>query len=460
MKNDVYIKNTNIYEYNNSTFFNPALKYKEGLDLNIKSDEKIYREFRNLLIEMNLDKKNINSSKWNPFKDFIKKGNTVIIKPNLVKHINVCEEGTEDSLITNFSLIRPVIDYTILALEGTGRIIVGDAPVQECEFIEVIKLNNLINGIKEYNKNGYKVELIDFRKNNNLDLKCIEVSLNEDSSLSEVDKYANKYAITNYNLKYMHEHHHDGVHQYLIPQDVLSADVIINMPKPKTHRKAGITACMKNFVGINAKKEYLPHHRNGSIHNHGDEYPENNIIKNLQSKIKNYSYMHNKLINLTNSALHHMLKKINKNSYFEGSWYGNDTIWRTILDINKVILYADKQGKLTNKRQRTIFNIADMIISGEKEGPLIPSDKKVGLIITSFNQLNMDKTICKIMGYPPYKIKYIENGYKLQKYKVSEIKVYNEYIDGQIKNSENCNKHFIPTEGWIEYLLEKEQKIK
>ena len=57
MKNDVYIKNTNIYEYNNSTFFNPALKYKEGLDLNIKSDEKIYREFRNLLIEMNLDKK-------------------------------------------------------------------------------------------------------------------------------------------------------------------------------------------------------------------------------------------------------------------------------------------------------------------------------------------------------------------------------------------------------------------
>ena len=143
----------------------------------------------------------------------------------------------------------------------------------------MIKLNGLEEAIKIYNDNGYNVQLMDFRKNNNSDLECKLVSLNLDSSFIEVDKYWKKYGITNYNLKEMHAHHREGIHEYLIPKVVFDADVIINMPKPKTHRKAGITACMKNFVGINSKKEYLPHHRNGSMNNNGDEYPEKSWVK-------------------------------------------------------------------------------------------------------------------------------------------------------------------------------------
>jgi uncharacterized protein (DUF362 family) len=30
----------------------------------------------------------------------------------------------------------------------------------------------------------------------------------------------------------------------------LQADVFINLPKPKTHKRAGITGAMKNLVGI------------------------------------------------------------------------------------------------------------------------------------------------------------------------------------------------------------------
>lgn len=456
MKNDVYVKDTNIYEYNNNNYFNPATCFKEGININIKSDSKIYKEFRDLLIEMKLDSKNINKKEWNPFKTFIKKGNTVLIKPNLVKHINQCDDGDTDSLITNFALIRPVIDYVILALEGTGRIIVGDAPVQECDFNKVIKINQLNQAIEEYNKHGYNVELIDFRKNNNALLDCLEVSINEDSSFIEVDKYAKKYAITNYNLKYMRKHHNSQKHEYIIPKDVLEADVIINLPKPKTHRKAGMTACMKNFIGINAKKEYLPHHRNGSIYNHGDEYPEKNLIKDIQSNLKNYSYLHNKFINFFSSSLRYLSKKNTKRNYFEGSWYGNDTIWRTILDINKIILFANKNGNLTNEKQRIVFNIADMIISGEKEGPLLPSNKSVGLLVASFNQLNMDYIICKIMGFDTDKIKYIKNGYKLEKYKISASSKFNCYsMNKKIDDMSIYNKHFIPTDGWIDFLWEK-----
>jgi len=104
------------------------------------------------------------------------------------------------------------------------------------------------------------------------------------------------------------------------------------------------------------------------------------------------------------------MSRTGKGRFTEGSWYGNDTIWRTILDLNKLIIYTDKNGILTGKPQRTIFNICDMIVSGEKEGPLLPSDKKVGLIVAGFNQLNNDYTIAQIMGFEPNKIRYIENG--------------------------------------------------
>ena len=290
MKNDVYIQNLQKYKYNNTKYFNPATIYPEGLDLMIKSDPIIYDNVRQMLINMKFDFKNIGTKNWNPFKDFIKEGNQVVIKPNLVKHINKELNGNTDSLITNFALIRPIIDYCLLALNGTGKLVVGDAPVQECDFQKVIALNGLKEAIKIYNQNGYFVDLVDFRKNNNLNLECTLISLDKYSSLVDVDKYASKYAITNYNLKYMREHHHEGKHEYLIPNIVLAADVIINIPKPKTHRKAGITACMKNFIGVNSKKEYLPHHRNGSIHNHGDEYPERSLVKYIRSCVRNYNY--------------------------------------------------------------------------------------------------------------------------------------------------------------------------
>lgn len=455
MNNDVYVSETNIYEYNNATYFNPSKKYCEALDISIRSDEKIYDEVRNLFISMKLDEERIGTTQWNPFKEFIKQGDSVVIKPNLVKHINKAKDGTTDSLITNFAIIRPVIDYCILALNGSGKIIVGDAPVQECIFSKVIKINGLEEGIKEYNKKGYNIKLADFRKNQNENLECKSVHLDKDSLLCEVDKYCEKYAITNYNLKYMHEHHSEGKHEYLIATDVLNADVIINLPKPKIHRKAGITACMKNFVGVNGKKEYLPHHRNGSIHSHGDEYPEKSFIKKVNSDLKNYSYKHNFWIDNLRKVVSVMLKIEKKNRFLEGSWYGNDTIWRTILDLNKVILYSDKEGILKTGKQRVVFNIADMIISGEKEGPLLPSDKKVGLIVASFNQLNMDKSIAEIMGFDYTKIKYIKAGYELDKYKISDSNKFITYLNGEKIQAKTINKEFIPTDGWIDYLMEK-----
>lgn len=66
--------------------------------------------------------------------------------------------------------------------------------------------------------------------------------------------------------------HHVGVHQYLLAKAVLEADVVINLPKLKTHKKAGVTCALKNLIGIHGNKEYSPHHRVG------DPRPEGTII--------------------------------------------------------------------------------------------------------------------------------------------------------------------------------------
>src|SRR4029450_3442025 len=53
----------------------------------------------------------------------------------------------------------------------------------------------------------------------------------------------------------------------------MDADVLINLPKFKTHKKVGITCALKNLVGINANKNWLPHHTEGTPDLGGDQLP-------------------------------------------------------------------------------------------------------------------------------------------------------------------------------------------
>ena len=85
--------------------------------------------------------------------------------------------------------------------------------------------------------------------------------------------------------------------------------------------------------------------------------------------------------------------------YRIGSWYGNDTIWRTAMDLNRIVLYADKEGHLHKERQRKIIHIGDMVISGQKEGPVAPTPKPLGIILFSDNAMLFDRTLCEIMGF-------------------------------------------------------------
>ena len=74
---------------------------------------------------------------------------------------------------------------------------------------------------------------------------------------------AGRYYGADYDSNKVNQHHLDGRHEYLLAGSAIGCDVLINLPKLKTHKKAGVTLSLKNLVGINTDKNWLPHHTEG-----------------------------------------------------------------------------------------------------------------------------------------------------------------------------------------------------
>ena len=289
----------------------------------------------------------------------------------------------------------------------------------------------------------------------------IVVNLAENSSFSNLsENELKRLRITNYKKDILLEHHNSSVHEYSISEYVLSADVIINIPKPKSHRIAGFTAALKNFVGANTRKEFLPHHTLGTPQNGGDESDVGGMLMRVRvhclDKKNDYEYSHRYLLAKLNVLLVRIfsyLTRIQRSSYREGCWYGNRTISKTIRDINKIVYYSDKNGVIHENIQRTVLSIADMIIAGEGEGPMAPSDKYVGMIVAGFNPVNVDRTIAAIMGFDEKKVPFLADmlGMPQEKWIIKTNIIENGSINIE-QAKEVLNQHFLATSGWKNHI--------
>lgn len=459
--------------------FRPHTAYPEYLFPADLSGEKndIYEMVRDGLFMLGLDEENYGKKEWNPLGSYVHPGDTVLIKPNLVLHFNSCGGGT-DCLYTNPSLVAAMIDYVLIALKGKGKITVGDAPLQECVFDTLVEDSGYQLLVDYYCKKNIDISLVDYRNvkteernglhylQTNKGNGGIVVRLDNDSAFSSISReQLKKLRITNYDPRILQRHHYGNVHEYKVAEEVLSADVIINMPKPKTHRKAGVTIALKNLVGINANKEFLPHHTVGSFEEGGDAYLKknqylemaNNVL-DIKNILVNESEM--ELAALADKLYEKLKKKKADEKYWEGSWYGNDTIWRTIYDLNSILFYADKRGKIQQEQQRRMFIVGDMIVSGEKEGPLEPTPVYPHLIAMGDDPVLFDMTICSLMGFNYRDIPSInmpgmdEKKYRLTCGGMPRLLSNNEYWDARDLDDirENYSLKFQPSRGWMSKL--------
>lgn len=444
-------KNVAVYKSPDTSYpkvkpFHPSVRYPE-IDYSTVSNEinPVFDAVRSILALLDKDKANFGKSCWNPFGDFIHPDNTVLIKPNLVSHFNWgYKSGLTDteSLITHGSVIRAVIDYVIIALKGKGKIIIGDSPVQLSNWDDIMEMIGF-NEMKLFFEASFpQISIIsqDFRlcqarrdwlgnikkyQGSENFSDYVEADLGQFSLLAPITLLNTSYGVVDYPKKRLGETHNLINHKYLFPRQVLNADAIINLPKLKTHSKAGFSCSLKNLVGLIGHKDYLPHFRFGSERSGGDEYPDRSllfhIINNIAHREWEYSsgFIKGSLgVMLKILKLIYLLLTGHKREIFNvagGGWYGNDTLWRTILDINRAFFYtgADLKIKDINISNKKYFTLTDGIIGGEKLSPLLPTPVKAGLIIAGHNPVAVDTVASALIGLDYKKISQINRTFNL-----------------------------------------------
>ena len=429
--------------------YHPPHRYPEFSTFDVRCDETnhVYEAVRNVLADLQLDRDNFDHPAWNPLRNFIKSGQRVLVKPNWVMHENPVEASIE-SLITHTSLIRAMMDYLILALNRDGTIEIADAPLQGCDFNELLRRNLIMELVEEYRARFPTVTftVLDLRKTvlsgrgkwlTGFEKQMIQsgdprgyilVDLGQESFFTDIHDKFERFRVTNYDHRKMREHHDEEKHEYLVANSILSADFIVNLPKLKCHMKAGITAALKNLIGINGHKEYLPHHTNGCPAQGGDQYQHGSIMKPLinqlyddhWSNINDRGTLRNVLQAQLIRALRLSSKLLDKDHMFEGSWSGNDTIPRTTLDLNHLLYFYDPSVcHFSPTPLRNVLHVVDGVIAGEGYGPLKPTSKAAGVILGGWNPLLVDTCGARLIGLDPMKVRLLRYGFSHEKSRFS-----------------------------------------
>lgn len=386
----------------------------------------VYTMVRDSFRLLGMDKANFGRPEWNPLGGLISSGQRVLIKPNFVLHFNA-GQGPLDAVITHPSVIRGICDYVVIALRGAGELVVGDAPQMNCDFARLCQASGM-DILAAYlesacARRGIALRLVDFRKEqtrykhgivwerkalNNGD--SVRVGLGENSSMEDIDGRLLYGA--DYSRRETVQAHEGHRHEYVVARSVLSSDVVISVPKLKVHRKVGATLNLKNIVGINTDKNHLAHYRVGSPAGGGDEFSDPRWQDRTERVLSDYllgrSWRFGRYPFLAWRAFRKALGYFSPDSarpaFSYGNWYGNDTAWRMVLDLNRILLFADAEGRLQDLPPRKYFSVIDGVIGGEGEGPLHPAAYPSGVVLAGFNPVAVDWVAARLMGFDAARI--------------------------------------------------------
>ena len=487
LNNTVAVNFTGLKKYDDEVPFDPPENYPEYKGKGINPVNKIYAEVRETFFQLGMDNGNYGSPDWNPFGEIVKPGMTVFIKPNTVRHYHL-EHKEFFSIVIHPSILRPILDYLCIALQDKGKIIIGDSQVIFGEFDKAYKrakIDLLLDWYRE--QTSIPIECFDLRivrgtrtwmygkwgrkKVMQDPLGYSWVNFGEKSAFEGLD--AKRFRVNIADPKVMYKHHSEGKHEYLIPNSLLSSDVIINIAKFKTHRRTAVTLAQKNFVGIVALEDTMPHYQIGSVSEGGDQYINPSARKRLAVRLHDIIQSH-PLVPVKFLAA--LVKKIVWNSsavmpfkddIYEAMWYGNDTLWRLLQDLNRIVFYADNKGKLHDQPVRHQIVFMDGIIGGDKDGPVAPDPQYPGLLMAGYAPAAIDAVGSSIMGFDITKIPMI---YKLMATSggimplfhgaIDDIRIVEDGTEYNFKDFENIhNLHFEPHPNWKGHVEREEERM-
>ncbi|HKD78889.1 MAG TPA: DUF362 domain-containing protein [Candidatus Angelobacter sp.] len=352
----------------------------------------------------------------------------VLVKPNLVLHQNM-GPWSFDAVTTHPALVQETVMEVLRT--GISEVHIGDAPIQSCDFDRLLRRTGLgswsrdlaarekrFSGIQDFRRTIASFERgIRVAQEDKIDLaEYVLFDLGRESLLEPVTTNESLFRVTCYDPKFLAKTHSPGRHQYLITKDVLAADVVINLPKLKMHKKAGITNALKNLVGINGNKEYLPHHRIGGGGSKGDCYPGKSLIKEAIERIYDFQNASpdGSRARLAAPLLRPLLGWLSiagDETGIEGSWSGNDTVWRMSLDLNRILVYGKVDGTMSVEPQRRVLHICDGIVAGQGNGPLAPEPLNLNVLLAGDNPAALDFVGAYMLGLDPFKVPIVQGAF-------------------------------------------------
>jgi uncharacterized protein (DUF362 family) len=430
-ENIVAVRSTERSEYPTMLPFDPPTAYPELPASGTDPSNSVYPAIRQLFADLGLDRQNFGTPRWNPLGALITPGMTVFIKANTVVHKHKRNKDLF-SLIVHPSVVRVVLDYACKALDNRGSIIVGDSQLYSSNYEKMLQSSGLGKLLEWYRqRTTVSLSWFDLRLNKarrtwlygRWNRTKIEqdpegyrfVDLGDKSRFVGIDPARLRIAVASH--KNMYKHHSEGKHEYLFPRSFLKSDVVINIAKLKTHRRTAVTLALKNFMGIPAYKDSLPHFMTGSKAEGGDQYIHPSLRKSIGTRL------HDRIQTSRFTVVKFIcavVKKLMWNSHYivpfkdpvsEAMWWGNDTLWRTLSDLNRAVTYANKDGVIRDTAQRRQFVLIDGIIGGEGDGPLACDAVPSGMIIAGVSPSAVDAVGATAMGFAVENIPVIRNSF-------------------------------------------------
>jgi len=409
--------------------FGPGCEYPEMQELlgpvsGVDRPDAAYAGVRAALLGMGLDADRFGTPEWNPLGELVEPGGRVALKPNFIRHFNPAPEGEVESVVTHGSILRAAADYAWLAVGRAGRVEVTEAPQMDCQFAEIRRLAGLDELVAFYADRGLELGVIDLRREEVLFEDGIIVArealpgdprgyrvvdLADRSFFARSGQDPARFRGADYDAAPTGEHHREGRNEYLLSESVLSADLVVNLPKLKTHKKTGVTLALKNLVGINGDKNWLPHHSVGSIEEGGDEFPGRSLLDRLRSQATEWARpLLAKGRGLGFFRFARRIEHRTRGSDFirSGNWHGNQTTWRMCLDLNRCFYYSDAAGLHLDAEApvRNAISIVDGIVAGDDEGPLAPRSRPLGAVLAACDPVAVDLVALRLMGFDEARI--------------------------------------------------------
>jgi uncharacterized protein (DUF362 family) len=368
-----------------------------------------------------------------------------VVKPNWIQESHEKLADVWEPVITHPVVITAVVEGLAEAMNGRGVICVCDAPHTYADFGGIVARGGLMKEIDRVRRQWprLQVEILDLRREvwirkeqvvverrpNPEDPRgYVRLDLGKDS-LFHRHRGEGKYYGADYDSRVVNEHHRGEVQEYLLAGSPMACDLFVNVPKLKTHKKTGLTCCLKNLVGINGDKNWLPHHTESPPAEGGDEFPDGPWVRRVESAVKKAgrrmamsapgvgTWMYRKARKVGTMALGDSDTVIRN-----GNWHGNDTCWRMALDLNRALLYGNRDGKWREAKDpvKHYLALVDGILGGQGNGPLCPDPVHSRVLLSGRNPAVLDAVAARLMGFDPAALPIVMGAFSSHRWPIAD----------------------------------------